>query len=170
MKQPLYPRDILKIHSSDIIKNNYSLDINIDNARKNKEVISISDNQVIRWIDNINNIDRENTKLTYENNLKKIRSLKKESGNGLKIKELYSELDKIQFIPDENYVFPTKNIQIPITVKTKVTDPDNKETYDFERNTIWIIKPIMATFELEIRPAYRVIKINEDAIIAISTN
>ena len=68
MKQPLYPRDILKIHSSDIIKNNYSLDINIDNARKNKEVISISDNQVIRWIDNINNIDRENTKLTYENN------------------------------------------------------------------------------------------------------
>ena len=36
MKQPLYPRDILKIHSSDIIKNNYSLDINIDNARKNK--------------------------------------------------------------------------------------------------------------------------------------
>lgn len=100
MKQPLYPRDILKIHSSDIIKNNYSLDINIDNARKNKEVISISDNQVIRWIDNINNIDRENTKLTYENNLKKIRSLKKESGNGLKIKELYSELDKIQFIPE----------------------------------------------------------------------
>ena len=61
MKQPLYPRDILKIHSSDIIKNNYSLDINIDNARKNKEVISISDNQVIRWIDNINNINNFGT-------------------------------------------------------------------------------------------------------------
>ena len=69
---------------------------------------------------------------------------------------------RIRFVPDENYVFPIKNLQIPITVKTKVDDPDNKETYDFERKTIWIIKPIMATFELEIRPAYRIIKIYED--------
>ena len=69
---------------------------------------------------------------------------------------------RIRFVPDEKYVFPTKNLQIPITVKTKVDDPDNNETYDFERKTIWIIKPIMATFELEIRPSYRVIKIYED--------
>ena len=69
---------------------------------------------------------------------------------------------KIKFVPDEKYVFPTKNLQIPITVKTKVDDPDNNEVYDFERKTIWIIKPIMATFELEIRPSYRVVKIYDD--------
>ena len=69
---------------------------------------------------------------------------------------------KIKFVPDEKYVFPTKNLQIPITVNTTVTDPDNNETYAFERKTIWIIKPIMATFELEIRPSYRIIKIYED--------
>ena len=50
MKQPLYPRDILKIHSSDIIKNNYSLDINIDNARKNKEVKEESINNPLKKV------------------------------------------------------------------------------------------------------------------------
>ena len=69
---------------------------------------------------------------------------------------------KIKFVPDEEYVFPTKNLQIPIIVRTEVEDPDNNETYSFERKTIWIIKPIMASFELEIRPSYRVIKIYED--------
>jgi hypothetical protein len=69
---------------------------------------------------------------------------------------------RIKFVPDEKYVFPTKNLQIPIIVRTKVEDPDNNETYSFERKTIWIIKPIMASFELEIRPSYRVIKIYED--------
>lgn len=69
---------------------------------------------------------------------------------------------RIQFVPNEDYVFPTKNLQIPISVNTKVDDPDNGETYNFERKTIWIIKPLMATFELEIRPAYRVVKIYDD--------
>lgn len=77
-----------------------NLNIDIDVARRNKEVISISDNQVIRWIDNINNIDREKTKLKYENNLKRIKSLKKESGKGSVIKKLYKELDEIQFVPE----------------------------------------------------------------------
>lgn len=100
MKQPLFPRYILKIHSSDIIKNEYCLDIDIDVARKNKEVISISDGQVIRWIDSINEVDRNHAKFKYSEGIKKIRSLKKSSGNGLKIKELYEELDKLQYIPE----------------------------------------------------------------------
>lgn len=100
MKQPLFPRYILKIHSSDIIKNEHCLDIDIDVARKNKEVISISDGQVIRWIDSINEVDRNHAKFKYSEDIKKIRSLKKSSGNGLKIKELYEELDKLQYIPE----------------------------------------------------------------------
>lgn len=100
MKQPLFPRYILKIHSSDIIKNGYCLNIDIDVARKNKEVISISDGQVIRWIDSINEVDRNHAKFKYSEGIKKIRSLKKSSGNGLKIKELYEELDKLQYIPE----------------------------------------------------------------------
>lgn len=100
MKQPLFPRYILKIHSSDIIKNEYCLNIDIDVARKNKEVISISDGQVIRWIDSINEVDRNHAKFKYSEGIKKIRSLKKSSGNGLKIKELYEELDKLQYIPE----------------------------------------------------------------------
>ena len=100
MKQPLYPRYILKIQSKDILENKMNLTIDINTARKNKQIISISDNQVIRWIETINNVDREKTKFKYENNLKKIKSLKKESGKGLIIKELYKELDDIQFIPE----------------------------------------------------------------------
>ncbi|MCQ2543409.1 MAG: RNA dependent RNA polymerase [Lachnospiraceae bacterium] len=100
MKQPLYPRYILKIQSKDILENKMNFAVDINTARKNKQIISISDNQVIRWIDTINNVDREKTKLKYENNLKKIKSLKKESGKGLIIKELYKELDDIQFVPE----------------------------------------------------------------------
>lgn len=60
MKQPLYPRYILKIQSRDILENGMNFNIDIDTARRNKNIIIISDNQVIRWIDTINNIDREN--------------------------------------------------------------------------------------------------------------
>lgn len=89
---------------------------------------------------------------------------KDDNGKDIGIFTLYQSGNdvKIQFVPDEKYVFPTKNLQIPITVKTKVNDPDSDEVYDFERKTIWIIKPIMATFELEIRPSYRIVKIYDD--------
>ncbi len=89
-----------------------NLVVDINTARRNKQIISISDNQVVRWIDTINNIDRDKTKLKYENNLKKIKFLKKESGKGLVIKELYKELDDIQFIPELINVVMSKTSDI----------------------------------------------------------
>ena len=87
---------------------------------------------------------------------------KDDDGNDIGTFELVPFYDdiKIKFVPNDDYVFPTTNIKIPITVNVEVTD--NNKTYNFERKTIWVIKPIMETFELEIRPSNSVIKISND--------
>ena len=68
----------------------------------------------------------------------------------------------IKFIPDENFVFPEKTIYFPIHVVDTIYDENDKNTYTFTRDTVWMIKGIMSTFELEIHPQYKSIKLFED--------
>lgn len=73
----------------------------IEEARRNDEVISLADSQMLRWIDELNGITDADTKAQQIKS--DIRRLRKESSsvqNRRKIKELYAELDDLQFKPD----------------------------------------------------------------------
>lgn len=70
-------------------------------ARRNEEVISLAESQVLRWIDEINgrqNVHERATEIKSE-----IRTLRKQENslhNRRAVKELYRELDDLLFVPD----------------------------------------------------------------------
>lgn len=103
MKQILFPRYILKINSQDILSNDLNLEISFEDARNDDKIISISDSQVIRWIDAINKKNRNKEKVAYDDIKCKIKSLKKNKTDKKIKKEiniLYDILNKMQFIPE----------------------------------------------------------------------
>ena len=55
-KQLVCQKYIYKIHSSRLRKEKWKLILPIDEARRNDEVISLADSQVLRWIDELNGI------------------------------------------------------------------------------------------------------------------
>lgn len=90
-----------KIHSSRLRKSRWNLSLPLSEARKNDEVISLADSQILRWIDELNGITDADERASAIK--REIRSLRKESGtiqNRRKIKKLYSDLDDIQYKPD----------------------------------------------------------------------
>lgn len=66
----------------------------------------------------------------------------------------------IRFKPDESFVFPKKTMIFPIHIEREIVD--GGKTYNFERDTVWSIRGIMSTFELEIVPQYKSIKLDTD--------
>lgn len=73
----------------------------LSEARRNDEVISLSDSQMMRWIDELNGM--ENADYSAKSIKKGIKKLKKEPNslqNRREIKKLYEELDKVQHKPD----------------------------------------------------------------------
>jgi len=92
---------IYKIHSSRLRREKWKLTLPISEARRNEEIISIADSQILRWIDELNGItdaDDRAREIKY-----RIRQLRREPGgteNRRAIKQLYAELDDIQFKPD----------------------------------------------------------------------
>lgn len=68
----------------------------------------------------------------------------------------------IKFIPHESFEFPKQTMLFTIHVTTTIKDEDDGNIYNFERDTVWMIKGIMSTFELEILPQYRSIKLFDD--------
>lgn len=68
----------------------------------------------------------------------------------------------IHFKPYANFVFPKKTILFPIHIEASVFDKDDGKTYDFARDLVWMVKGIVSTFELEILPQYRAIKLFDD--------
>ena len=73
----------------------------LSEARKNDEVISLSDSQMLRWIDELNGI--EDADYTAKKIKRSIKMLKKQSNslqNRREIKKLYEKLDKVQYKRD----------------------------------------------------------------------
>lgn len=102
MKSIMFPRYIYKLHSKDILSNKVSR-LPFSTARMNDQVISISDNQVIRWIDFYNRENRTHEMECYERIKKIIKDIKKKDNtpeNKAYIKSLYDELNNMQFIPE----------------------------------------------------------------------
>lgn len=70
-------------------------------ARENDEIISLSDSQMMRWIDELNGIiDADSQAKKIKKEIKAIKKQDNTSHNRAKIKQLYNELDKVQFKKD----------------------------------------------------------------------
>ena len=96
-------RFIYKIHSQDIIKANKDYKLSFAQAREQKEIITLADSQVIRFIDNINQVDRKKNQEEvkhYFAQLKAIKKLPKSIENSKAIKGIYSKLKDIQIIKE----------------------------------------------------------------------
>lgn len=84
-------KNILKIHSKRLRKNNWSLELSLENARKNKEVIQLGDSQTLRFINSILEIENQDDEI---NKIKdKIKGLKKQE-NTAENRKLINELNK----------------------------------------------------------------------------
>lgn len=108
-KQQAYQKYIYKIHSRKILQKKKNLTLSLSEMRRTKELISLADSQVLRFIDEINGIDINNINEQISNIRKRIKKLQAEVKNAdsIKIKQIkaeiksnYDELDKLQNKPD----------------------------------------------------------------------
>lgn len=100
-KQLACQKYIYKINSSRLRKEKWRLTLPIDEARRNDEVISLADSQLLRWIDELNGInDADNEALNIKHQIKKLKKEPNSIQNRRTIKKLYEQLDKLQFKPD----------------------------------------------------------------------
>ena len=75
--------------------------LTISEARRNDEVISLADSQMLRWIDELNGIkDADAQAQEIKRQIKQLRKEDNNTQNKRNIKKLYEELDKLQFKPD----------------------------------------------------------------------
>lgn len=100
-KQLVCQRFIFKIHSSRLRRARWNLTLPISEARKNGEVISLADSQVLRWLDELNGItDADEKAKQIKSEIRKLRRQRGTAQERRRIRELYAELDRIQFKPD----------------------------------------------------------------------
>ena len=100
-KQLVCQKYIFKIHSSRLRKAKWNLTLPISEARRNDEVISLADSQVLRWIDDLNGItDADDNARRIRTEIRKLKSEPSSVKSRHAIKKLYADLDDIQFKPD----------------------------------------------------------------------
>lgn len=92
---------IFKLHSNRLWKARWNLTLPVTEARKNDEIISLADSQVLRWLDELNGItDAESRAREIKTEIRRLRKEQNSVQNRRRIKQLYAELDDIQFKPD----------------------------------------------------------------------
>lgn len=100
-KQLVCQKYIFKIRSSRLRKERWKLTLPLDEARKNDEIISLADSQILRWIDELNGITDADVKAKeIKNQINKLRKEPNSRQNNRAINNLYKELDTLQFKPD----------------------------------------------------------------------
>lgn len=113
MKQKLYQQFVYKVESSRILKaKKRDLIISPKEARLKNEVISLADSAVLRMIDKLNGVNRNELsgKINgIRNEIKELKlSVDNKAGARKRIKELYAQLDELQFKPDYVMVVMSK--------------------------------------------------------------
>ena len=100
-KQLSCQKYILKINSSRLRRERWNLTLPIDEARRNEEIISLADSQVLRWIDELNGIEGADHKAKeIKSQIKALRKEPVNTQNKRKMRQLYSDLDSLQYKPD----------------------------------------------------------------------
>ena len=94
-------RYVFKIHSSRLRRAKWNLQLTVNQARENKELIALSESQMMRFIDELNGITNPELHISdIKSQIKKLKFEKNLSFSRPKIKKLYEELDKYQFKKD----------------------------------------------------------------------
>lgn len=100
-KQLVCQKYIYKIRSSRLRKEKWKLTLPIEEARRNDEVISLADSQILRWIDELNGLTDVDTKARdIKSKIKRLRKEQNSIQNRRAIKQLYAQLDTLQYKPD----------------------------------------------------------------------
>lgn len=100
-KQLSCQKFIFKLHSSRLRKAGWDLTLPLNEARRNGEIISLADSQVLRWIDDIRGItDADNIAKGIKFEIKTLRKAPNSIQVRRQIRRLYDELDEVQFKPD----------------------------------------------------------------------
>lgn len=92
---------IYKIHSSRLRRAKWKLTLPISEARRNDEIVSLADSQVLRWLDELNGItDADDRARSIKLEIRRLRKEPNSIQNKKRIRELYAALDEVQFKPD----------------------------------------------------------------------
>lgn len=78
-----------------------NLNLSFSKARDRQEIITLADSQVLRFIDEINGVNREENKENYRNLRKELNSLKCQTKSPeikKRVNEIYAEIESIQLI------------------------------------------------------------------------
>lgn len=104
-KQKVLQRFIFKISTDRLKKAGWELTLSLRDARRNGEIVSLSDSQMLRWIDELNGVDEAETRA--RDLRRQIKAYQKEPPSSVtkkRLQYLYEELDKLQFKPDYMYL------------------------------------------------------------------
>lgn len=75
--------------------------LSLRDARKNEEIVSLADSQVLRWLDELNGVvDAEEKARALKHKIRKIRKEESAGGSKRELRQLYRELDELQLKPD----------------------------------------------------------------------
>lgn len=73
----------------------------LEEARRNDEIISIADSQMLRWIDELNGVtDADERAKEVRTRIRNLRRQPNSAQNKRELRKLYAELDQLQFKPD----------------------------------------------------------------------
>ncbi len=138
---------VLKFNSSRLYKDNYNINITMKTARKNGELISLGDNQVLRSIrkikgkdidfDFINSLFRERRKLTRRRNCIE---------NKQRILQIDKDIDNLLFIPEYISVVIEKHSHYKHLIKHKLVVNGKKYVRllcgagNARRNTVFFVQ------------------------------
>ena len=100
-KQLTCQRFIFKIHSTRLRDAKWNLELPLTEARANREVVSLGDSQMLRFIDELNGVTGvDDAARDKKAQIRRIRREPDSLQNRRKIRKLYDELDSILFKPD----------------------------------------------------------------------
>lgn len=94
-------RYIYKIRSGRLRKAKWNLTLPLLEARRNDELISLADSQVLRWLDELNGItDADAQAREIKSEIRRVRKEGNSLQNRRQLRKLYEQLDTLQFKPD----------------------------------------------------------------------
>ncbi len=100
-KHITFQRFVYKIHTSRLRRNQWHLRLTVGQARDNKELIALSESQILRFIDELKGIPQpEQAVREIRSQIRHLKTEKNLAVSRPKIKKLYEALDEYQFIKD----------------------------------------------------------------------
>lgn len=92
---------IYKINSQRLAEAKWNLTLPLEEARRNEEIVPLASSQQLRWIDALNNMVNQEAKAkAVKRRIKDLRHEENSPENRREIRQLYQQLDKIQFKSD----------------------------------------------------------------------